>query len=218
MSAMAEGWMRAVAEVFVEVRVDSDPADGERRERHLVAVAEPPSQSPHKRSAVPGPELVIVSLIGAPTRVELRTTVEAAARVAEGLAARRGSHATRVVVLGIPTPRLTRRRSKAEIEFVESGADLELELDRSPQVLVVDASGFHEVPDCLLAGAVIVALERDDDGSEYAQLFVKDVATRLPDATVRASCIQSPAAPKPNRRLAARSLGDSLVQIVEGQS
>lgn len=215
---MADGWMRAVAQVFVEVRVDPETADGKQRERHLVAVAEPPTQSPRQRSAAPGPELVIVSLIGAPTRVEVRTTVEAAAHVAQGLTAGSGNQASRVVVLGIPTPRSTRRRSKAEIESLEAGADFEVVLDRSPQVLVVDASDFHQVPEWLLAGTAIIALERDGDESEYAQLFVKDVAARLPDASVSARYIQSLAAPNHNARSAARALGDSLLQVIEGQS
>lgn len=212
---MAEGWMRAIAEVFVEVRLDSESVDNVRRERHLVAVSESSATGMHQQSAIRGPELVIVSLLGGPTRAELKTSLEAAAHAAHVIAARSGTQTSRVVVLGMTALRPGRRRARAEFEYVDSGTELRTALARSPQVLVADAAGFHDVPDSFLSGSVIVALDREGDGSEYAQLFVNDAAARLPDAIVSASSIQSLAAPRSNARSAARALGGDLLQIVE---
>ena len=215
---MAESWLRAVAEVFVEVQIAHDAVNERSGERHLVALAAAPPEVLDSRSSGIGPKLVVVSLFGEPTTAELRPVVDAAAHVAQICADRDGATAGRVVVLGLEAKRRRRRRSRTEFEFVSSDGDLRIALDRSPHVLVTDASGFHKVPDSLLARSAIVGLDRAGDGVEYSQLFVTDAKSRHPEAMVSSGSIESLTEPKTNARQLPRELGETFMRIVESNA
>lgn len=208
---MAENWMRAVAEVFVEVRTQPLTSDEGAAGPHLAAV---PDAAP-RSAAVSELRLVVVSLLGRPTAAEVRALVEASALAARVIAARDGEVPSRIGVLGLETPR-RRRRSPAQIDRVDSEEDLPDVLGQAPQVLIADAVWFHEVPDALLKNSVIIGLV-GDEGSEYAQLFVEDTRARLPGATVLVGSVESFAAARNSRRQTARALGEAFVRIVDAQ-
>lgn len=212
---MAEGWMRAVAEVFVEVRPADRPVDGRPGDRHLAAVASEPEFAARRPGAV-GPDLVIVSLLGQPTKTELRALVEAAAHAAGVIASRGDRLLGRVLVLGLEAPRRT-RRSAVEIEFVDVDADIGAALDRSPQVLVTDAACFHRIPVASIERSTILGLGRNDDRSAYSQLFVEDTCSRLPQATVSTTGLESITPSRSSRRQIPQALGDAFVRTVDFQ-
>lgn len=208
---MAENWMRAVAEVFVEVRTQAGTGDQGASEPLLEAV---PDIAP-RPTEVRGPRLVVVPLLGRPIAAELRVMIEAAAHTARVIAGRTGEAPCRVGVLGLETARRL-RRSPAQLDCADSEEDLPAVLGLSPQVLVTDAVWFHAVRDAHLKKTVIIGVV-GDEGSEYAQLFMEDTRARLPGATVSVGSVESLAAARTYRRQTARALGEAFVRIVDAQ-
>lgn len=213
---MTEGWMRAVAEVFVEVRPAECPVGRPPGDRHLVAVSASEHEPCRQRPATAGPEIVIVSLLGRSTKAEMRTLVEGAAHAARVIAGRRDHSIGRVMALGLKAPARTRRPT-AEIDFVSFGEDIGDALARSPQVLVADAAEFHRLPHASIERSTILGLDREDDCSVYSQLFVDDTRSCLPEAMVSTASVESLLPAKSNRRQNSRALGDAFVRIADGQ-